>query len=202
MATELQSLLDRIQSDGVEKANAQAKSILEKAEKTAEGKIAAAETHCAELLAKAEAEAAVQRERSEQAVRQAARDIVIDVRQSIQQTLERVLLKEVEQTLSGDFLAQFLETLVKAFANSPDAASGIDVLVPPGQNDKLAAYAKAKLAGAVAGGLKISPDRDVKAGIRVMLAGGRIEHDFTDEAIKAAMSRLMRPALTQMVFGK
>jgi hypothetical protein len=35
----------------------------------------------------------------------------------------------------------------------------------------------------------------------VLLAGGRVEHDFTDAAIQAAMSRLMSPALTTMVFG-
>ena len=45
------------------------------------------------------------------------------------------------------------------------------------------------------------PIPDHTAGVRVMLAGGRVEHDFTDAAIQAAMSRLRSPALTTMVFG-
>ena len=175
MAAELQSLLEKIQSEGVDKAQAKAASILAEAEKAAAAKIAEAEKAAEARLAKAEADAAVLRERSEQAVRQAARDVVLDVGQSIRQTLERVLLKDVDAALSGDFLETFLATLVKGFAASPDAAGGIQALV--------------------------APDRDVKAGVRVMLAGGRVEHDFTDAAIQAAMSRLMSPALTAMVFG-
>lgn len=200
MAAELQSLLDKIQSEGVEKANQKAKSIIENAEKTAAGKIAAAEKKCAELHAKAESDAAVLRERSEQAVRQAARDILIEVGQSIQQTLDRVLLKNLGETLTDDFLETFLAQIVKTMATQPDAAGGIEILVPREQADKLASFAAQKLAGAVAGGLTISPSNDVRAGIRVMTAGGRIEHDFTDEAIMAAMSKLMSPALTKMIF--
>lgn len=202
MAAELQSLLEKIQSEGVEKAREQAASIIAEAEQAAAAKIAEAEKAAEARLAKAEADAAVLRERSIQAVRQAARDVVLDVGQSIRQTLERVLLKDIDATLSGDFLETFLATLVKGFAASPDAANGIEALVPPDQAERLAAYAKARLASAVAGGLRISPDRDVKAGIRVMLADGRIEHDFTDAAIQAAMSRLMSSALTAMVFGE
>ena len=111
-------------------------------------------------------------------------------------------LKDVDSKLSGDFLCSFLDTLVKAFAKDPNAAGGMEVLVAPDQAEKLAAYARAKLASTVSQGLKISPDRHVTAGMRIMLADGRIEHDFTDEAIMTAMSRLMSPALTQMIFGK
>ena len=202
MAAELQSLLDKIQSEGVDKANQKARTIIENAEKTAADKISAAEKKCTDLRDKAQADAAVLHERAEQAVRQAARDVVIEVGQSIQQTLERVLLKDVDSKLSGDFLCSFLDTLVKAFAKDPNAAGGMEVLVAPDQAEKLAAYARAKLASTVSQGLKISPDRHVTAGMRIMLADGRIEHDFTDEAIMTAMSRLMSPALTQMIFGK
>lgn len=201
MAAELQSLLEKIQSEGVDKARAKADSILAEAEKAAAARIAEGEKAAAAFLAKAEAEAAVLRERSEQAVRQAARDVVLDVGQSIRQTLERVLLQDVDKTLSGDFLETFLASLVKAFAAFPDAAGGIEALVAPEQAERLAAYARARLAAAVAGGLRVAPDRDVKAGVRVMLAGGRVEHDFTDAAIQAAMSRMMSPALAKMVFG-
>ena len=200
MAEELQSLLEKIQSDGVDKANMKAESILKDAEKAAEGKLAAAEKQCAELREKTEADAEVFRQRSEQAVKQAARDVVLGVGQAVQQTMERVLLKDVSDKLKGDFLQDFLGSAVKAFAESPDAAGGMEVLVAPDQAKALAEYARAKLAGAVKVGLKITADSDVKSGIRVMLADGRVEHDFTDKAIMVAMSRILRPALTKLIF--
>lgn len=201
MASELQSLLEKIQTEGVEKAEAQAASIVAAAEQTAAEKVAAAERAAAALLQQAEAEAAVLQVRAEQAVRQAARDVVLGVGQSVRETLERVLLGEVRAALSGDFLTSFLEALVRGFASSPEVVGGIEVLVAPEQVERLVAFAQQRLTDAVKGGLKISPNRDVQAGIRVMLSGGRIEHDFTDEAIEAAMSQMMRPALTKMVFG-
>lgn len=200
MAEELQSLLEKIQSDGVEKANKKAESILKDAEKAAEGKLAAAEKQCAEFREKAQTDAEVFRQRSEQAVKQAARDVVLGVGQSVQQTLERVLLKDVSDNLKGDFLQNFLASVVKSFAESPDSAGGMEVLVAPDQAKALSEYARTKLADAVKGGLKITADGDVKSGIRVMLADGRVEHDFTDKAIMAAMSRSLRPALTELIF--
>ncbi|NLB70002.1 MAG: hypothetical protein GX804_10055 [Lentisphaerae bacterium] len=200
MAKELQSLLEKIQSDGVEKANEKASAIIAEAEKKAEAKISEAERRCAELREKADADAEVFRLRSEQAVKQAARDVVLGVSQSIQQTLERVLLENVRDNLQGDFLRDFLASAIRAFADSPDATGGMEIRVSPEQAEGLSDYARSKLAGAVKDGVVIAPDSDVQSGIRVMLADGRIEHDFTDKAIMDAMSRILRPALTEIIF--
>ena len=198
MAQELQALLDKIQAEGVDKANEKATAITDAAEKRAAEKIAAAEKAAAEITAKAEAEAAMLRERAEQAVRQAARDVVLDTGLKIQKMLERLLLKDTEATLSGDFLKSFLETVVRTAANGTEGA--IEALVPPAQARELADYAKSKLAASAKNGLTISAANDVKAGIRVMVNGGRIEHDFTSAALIEAMSRLMNPALAEMIF--
>lgn len=202
MPADLQSLLERIQAEGVEKANTKAAAIIAEAEKKAAEKIAAAEKKQREFHDKTAAEAAVLQERTEQAIRQAARDVVIEVGQSIQQTLERVLLKKLDETLSGDFLKTFLENLIKAVAADPSVEGGMQALVSEDQAQALAEFAASSLSGAVADGLMIAPNKDVKAGIRVMVADGRIEHDFTNEAIMTAMSKMMSPTLAKMVFDK
>lgn len=202
MPADLQSLLERIQAEGVEKANTKAAAIIAEAEKTAAEKIAAAEKKQRELHEKSEAEAAVLQERTEQAIRQAARDVAIEVGQSIQQTLERVLLKKLDETLSGDFLKTFLENIIKTVAAHPGAEGGMQALVSEDQAKELAEFAASSLSSAVADGLEIAPSKDVKAGVRVMIADGRIEHDFTNEAIMNAMSKMMSPTLAKMVFPK
>lgn len=202
MPADLQSLLERIQAEGVEKANIQAAAIIADAEKTAAEKRAVAEKKQQEFHAKAKADAAVLQERTEQAIQQAARDVAIEVGQSIQQTLERVLLKKLDETLSGDFLQTFLATIIKAVAAHPEAEGGMQALVSESQAKQLTDFAASNLSHAVAGGLSIAPNKDVKSGIRVMVADGRIEHDFTNEAIMEAMSKMMSPSLAKMVFGK
>ena len=188
MSEELQSLLDRIQADGVAKAEARAADIVSAAEKKA-----------AERLAKAEADAATFERRAGESLRQAARDVVRSVRENVQETCERLLRADVKAALSGDALAAVVETVAKASA-AEDA--GAELRVPPAEAEKVAAHAKARLAAELAKGLKIAPDADVAAGVRVLVKNGRVEHDFTAEAVVEALSRVVRPELAKAAFGK
>ena len=162
MAEELQSLLDKIQSEGVAKAEARAAEIVAEAEKKAADVVAEAERKAAETRAAAEADAATLQSRAEASLRQAARDVRLQVGAAIQET---------------------------------------ELRVPEDQAKALAEYARARLADEVGKGLKIAPDSDVTAGIRVLLDGGRVEHDFTDEAVMEALSRVVRPSLAKLAFG-
>lgn len=199
MSEELQSLLDRIQADGVGKAEARAAEIVAEAEKKAAAVVAEAEKKAADLRAKAEADAATFARRSEESLRQAARDVVRTVRENVQDTCERLLKADVKAALSGDALAAVVETVAKAAA-AEDA--GAELRVPPAEAEKIAAHAKARLAAELAKGLKIAPDSDVGAGVRVLVQGGRVEHDFTDKAVVEALSKAVRPELAKIAFGK
>ena len=188
MAEELQSLLDKIQSEGVAKAEARAAEIVAEAEKKAADVVAEAERKAAETRAAAEADAATLQSRAEASLRQAARDVRLQVGAAIQETLERVLRKDVRATLADPaFLQRYVELAAKS------AGGAAELRVPEDQAKALAEYARARLADEVGKGLKIAPDSDVTAGIRVLLDGGRVEHDFTDEAVMEALSRVVRP---------
>jgi len=199
MAQELQALLDRIQSEGVDKANEKAGVIRVEAERAAAGTVAAAEKKAADIITSAQAAADSLRERAEQAARQAARDVVLDTESKIRQTLERVLLRDTETALAGDLLKTLLETVVRGVVKN--GVGGIEVLVPAAQVDELAQFAASRLAAEVRDGLKISASGDVKSGIRVMVNNGRIEHDFTGTTLTVAMSGLMNQNLAKILFG-
>ena len=199
MSEELQSLLDRIQADGVAKAEARAAEIVAAAEKKAAGIEAAAEKKASETRAAAEADAATFARRSEESLRQAARDVVRTVRENVQETCERLLRADVRAALSGDALAAVVETVARA---SVAEDAGAELRVPPAEAEKVAAHAKARLAAELAKGLRIAPDSDVAAGVRVLVKDGRVEHDFTDEAVVEALSRAVRPELARIAFGK
>ena len=199
MSEELQSLLDRIQADGVAKAEARAAAIVSEAEKKAAGIVAEAAKKAAALRASAEADAETFARRSEESLRQAARDVVRTVRENVQDTCVRLLRADVKAALSGDALAAVVQTVAKA---SVAEDAGAELRVPPAEADKVAAHAKARLAAELAGGLKIAPDSDVAAGVRVLVKDGRVEHDFTDAAVVEALARVVRPELAKLAFGK
>jgi V/A-type H+-transporting ATPase subunit E len=191
--------LDKIQNEGIAKADAEAARILEEARKKAAGIVAEAEKKQAAARAQSEVDAKLFQQRAEQAVRQAARDVVLGVSEAVDQTLRRVLLAKTTAALSPEFLQTFVADVVRAYAASAEGGQGIEILASPEQADKLSDYLLKSIQDSAAVGLKVRPDRDVTAGFRVSLAGGRIEHDFSAQAIQAAMARLLRPALAKLL---
>lgn len=199
MSTELQSLLDKIQSEGVAKAEAEANRILEEARKKAAAIVAEAETQRTASQARAETEAQQFQQRAEQSVRQAARDAVLGVREAVEQMLRRILLSGVTQALAPDVMKTLVIEAVRAYIATSSGGEHAAVKVPPDQAGALREAVLQEVREAAAKGLEIRPDRDVRAGFRVSLAEGRIEHDFTAEAIQDAMARLLRPALAELL---
>ena len=199
MAEELQALLDRIQTEGVAKAEAEAARIVAEAKKKASDIVAAAKAEEAAAKERSAAEAKLFQERAEANVRQAARDVVLGVKKSVDDTLGRLLLAKVSGAMDAAFVQKTLAALLPQYAAAPDAADGVGVVVPPEQ----AAAVRDALIGAFQGeaakGIDVQSDSELTAGFRVVLAGGRIEYDFSDEAIREEMSRMLRPELAKLL---
>ena len=199
MATELQFLLDRIQSEGIEKANAEAVKIIEDAKQKANAIIADAEVKAVEFRKKSEADALLFQQRAEQSVKQAARDVILEVKMNVDQTLQRVFLAKISETMTPDFLKSLLADLIKTYTTSEEGKGGVEFKLSP-ENVKVLSESLVKEIQQRAGqGIQIAPDSDIRAGFRVFLANGRVEHDFTASAIETALARLLRPALAGLI---
>ena len=191
MAEELQQLLEKIQHDGVEKANAEAAAIISKAKAEAEACKKTAAEEAAALAAKAEAEAKASAERAEKTIRQAARDTVLEVKDALERLLQNLLEKNVNTALAtpGEAAKIALEAIRSLNAGTADVAA----------DEKLAAALKAQLAADAASGVNVVLDPTVGAGFSIRLDGGRVEYDFSEAAISAAIAKRLRPALAALL---
>ena len=183
---DLQGLLEKINRDGIEKADAEAKKIIAAAMAKADSIVKNA---CAEAeRAKAEAEkaSAAYAERAAETIRQSARDLIIAVKDSLTSLLEGLLAKDVDKALADE------TTVAKLVTEAIEDLSG------PGEikcAEKLAAALKARLAGLGS----FSLDVGETTGFTVKLDGGRIEHSFTGEVIAAELARRLRPDLAKLL---
>ncbi len=191
MAEELQQLLEKIQHDGVEKANAEAAAIISKAKAEAEACKKAAAEEAAAATAKAEAEAKASAERAEKTIQQAARDTIREVKNALDALFENLLAKNVNAALStpGEAAKIALDAIRSLNADDAEVAA----------NEKLAAALKAQLAADAAKGVKVVLDPTVGSGFSIRLDGGRVEHDFSEAAISAAIAKRLRPALAALL---
>ena len=190
MAEELQQLLEKIQHDGVEKANAESDAILAKAKADAAAILKDAESKAAALRAQAETDAKAFEERAQKTISQAARDTVLEVKDAIGRMLEKLLAKDVAAALADPSEAAKLAlAAVNELGSNADVAAG----------EKLAAALKAQLAADAKAGVKVVLDESVGTGFSIRLDGGRVEHDFSESAIVAALAKRLRPDLAKLV---
>lgn len=185
---DLQGLLEKINREGVEKADAEARRIIAEAEARAKTIVAAAETEAAAKRAAAEQERDSMIARAEATIRQAGRDLVLAVRESLLKLLAGLLTENVEASLAD-------EASLKALA----AAAIVD-LVGPGEivaAPKFAAALKAQLAAQKE--FTIVTDDALGRGFVVRLDGGRIEQTFTAEVIAAELAQRLRPELAKLL---
>lgn len=188
MSEDLQSLLEKINRDGVEKAKASADAIIADAKAKAADIVKAANAEAAKAKADAEKASADYAARAAETISQAARDTVLKIEASVTAMLTNLLAKDVEKSLSDEKSVAAL-----AFEAVKGLASSAEVAAPA----KLAAALKAQLAAQP--NLTVVIDDSVGSGFSVRLDGGRIEHAFTGAAVAEELAKHLRPDLAKLV---
>lgn len=193
MAEDLQYLIDRIQKDAVDKANAESAKIIAAAKEQAASIVKAAEAEAAAKLEKADKDAAVYEERSAKNLEQAARDVLISVGKRFEVMVADLLALQVEKALSEDTLKTMLLALVK------DYSSDVALVFSDSDKAKLQSFVMGEFQKALNAGVTLESDKGIKFGFRVKLDGGKVSHEFTAPAISAAISALVRPQIAAIV---
>ena len=187
---DLQSILEKINKEGVEKADAEAKRIIDAAKAKAAAIVKEAEDAAAKTKANAAADADASAKRGEETLRQAARDVALSVEKSVSTMLEKLLARDVDAALADEATASAVATeAVKELAGPGEITCGA----------KLAAALKAQLA-AKENFTRVT-DEASGSGFSGHLDGGRVEHSFTGATVAAELSRRLRPELARLLKG-
>jgi V/A-type H+-transporting ATPase subunit E len=194
MAEELQGLLDKIQKDGVAKADAASKTLVDEATSQAVAIVKAAEAKAAKLIADAEEDAKQFEQRARSSLQQAARDLVLTVGEAVNAALAKVVATHADAALTGEALGKIIEVAVATYA-----ATGATVTLAQDQQAAVQDYFRAALSDAARGGIVLASDNGVVSGFTVKLDGDSVTNDFTGKAISAALGALLRPDLAAIV---
>ncbi len=201
MSEELQSLLDRIEKDGVDKANAKADEIVKNAEAKAAELVKTAESDAAALLAKAEEDSKAFEARSSKALDQAARDVVLSVERSVAAIFARIAAEEVAKSLDTATIQSCVATLIDTYTKANAEGSRLAITLSEEQKADVVAYLSQKFQDQLANGVTIEGSSVIDAGFKVAVTDKEVEHDFTGEAVAEALGALLRTDLAAIVKG-
>ena len=188
MSEDLQSLLEKINRDGVEKAQSAATAIIAEAEAKAKSIVAAAKDEAARAVADAERQSAEYAARANETIRQAARDTVLKVECAVEALLVKLLAGSVDKALADPATAAKLAGQAIA-----EAAGGAEIAC----GQKLAHALKAQLKAQK--NVTVVLDENFGTGFAVRLEGGRVEHSFSGEAITGELAKRLRADLAALL---
>lgn len=198
MDIQLQELIDKIKKDGVTAAEKSAADIIEKAQKEADSKIAAAEKQAEELVKNAKAEIERLEKASNDAVKQASRNMLISFRDSLTKELDAFIQAESAKAYSKDLLSNLIPETVKAWAKNSEA-SELSVLLSEKDLKALEGELKAALKSEIAKGLELKSDKSLTAGFRIGVNNGAAFYDYSAEAVAELFAAYLNPRVAALM---
>ena len=181
MADELQSLLEKINAEGVKKAEAERAKIIDAANSEAERIVGAAKAEAERIVGAAKTESDALRQRAESAVKQAARDTLLELKAELETRLNNAVNGAAAQALDPALMAEIVKALVAKFVADPDAEVTVRCAVK--ERDALDAALKNALADSLTKAPKVLADPALAGGLELGTANGQLYFDFSLEAI-------------------
>jgi V/A-type H+-transporting ATPase subunit E len=195
MADELQALLDRIDRDGIQRGEAEKEKIVAEAKIQAAAIVDEAQKKATKMVADAKAETEMMRQKSEEAMRQSGRQILLEVRNELQSRVQGAVSSLLKVELHPNTVAEIIMTLCTNYLEKQGNEENLAVLVPAGQLEALASAVKAKLAENLRERVSLAPSKALANGFKLSFSGSDVLYDFSDEALTEAIAAHLSPTL-------
>lgn len=198
MEVQLQELIEQIKNDGVVAAETEAKAIIDTAKADAEKIIADAQARADKILAGAKTETERMTKSSEDAIRQAGRNLLISFRESVSRELKAIVSENVASVYSSEALAQIIIDVVKNWTNKPDA-DDMSVILNAQDLKKVEEALLAALKEKMSNGITLKANDNFDGGFRIAVNNGSAYYDYSAEAVVDMLSNYLSPKVTELL---
>jgi len=196
MDVQLSELIEKIKTEGLGSAKEEAEKVLQDARRRKEEILKEAEQEANQIRSRAKEEAVRMEASGRAALEQAARDLILKVRQSIQSIGESILNQKTAEAMSG----AGLERIILAALEKWDGSEGdLSLLLSEKDAQELGKKLTGQLASRFGEGVEIKPFPSIKAGFRIGTKEGGSYYDFSAAEIAEMLSRLVNPQLAEIV---
>lgn len=192
MEIQLQELIDKIKTDGVAAAEQDASRKIEDANAEAQRIIEDAKAQAKKIISDAKEESAKFEKAGEDAISQAARNSLIQFRESITKELDALIAAEVAQTYSKDMLQTLIPKAVEAWVKNHEAED-VEVLLNEADLNALEGGLLSELQEKLHAGITLKADDKFEGGFRIAQKDGSAYYDYSAEAVADMFSAYLNP---------
>ena len=206
----VQALISRIRDQGVEAGRTEGERLLIEAKEEAARILADAEKTAAETLERAREKIKKEEDSSMEALRMAARDTGLHLRQAVLTSFEQHVRRLVtDVTLDGEFLRALVLVLAGQAADDYVKDKSVRIQVAKfiaGEEDEEMAEQEKRAVLALSNlmlrdGIELVSSDEVQGGARVQIVDDRLEIDLTDDAIATLLLGRMLPRFRSILEG-
>lgn len=198
MEIQLQELIDQIKKDGVEAAETEATTLLNSAKEEAEKIIADAKKQAERILADAKIENERMQKSSEDAIRQAGRNLLISFRESVTREIDSILSENVSSLFSSETLSQIVINVVGKWAEKPDV-DDIEVVLNSNELNTLEETIISGLKDKINKGITLKASDNLDAGFHISANNGNVYYDYSAETVVEMLSKYLNPKVTELM---
>ena len=202
MAEELQGLLDKIQSEGIAKAEAEKNAVIESAKAESAKIIENAKKEAAEIIRKAEENAEMSRTKGAAAIQQAARDVIIALRADMENRLKKLVSDCLGEAMTPELMGKIILEMVKAYREKdPNGEATVELLLQQKDAAALEKYLKSGVLKDLKANPSISVGGDFSSGLQLGFKGEDVFLDFSDDALTDVICAYVGPKLAASIKG-
>jgi len=201
MEQKLQSLLEKVQQEGIEKGQEVANSLIHDAEQKADDIVSAAKREAEEIRKQAQSEADELKRNVTSELQLSAQQTISALKQDI---TELVTAKATEPPTNEafqdkDFLKGIIQSLIEHWQQE---GQGTALRLSPDREKELYEYFEARAQQSLQEGLAVKPDPKLSQGFRIGPEDGSYVVSFTEEDFQAFFADFLRPRTKELLYGE
>ena len=200
MKVELKNLIEQIKKEGVDEADKKSLEIISQAEEKAKNITVAASKEKEAILLKAKQEADKLKTTSEEAIRQAAKNTVLTLREEIVKLFDTVIKNKVQESLSEETIKEILKETIKKFDISSN--EGIDIVLGKKNIEKTEKGFLTELKKEFKKDIVLKVSDKIDKGFRIGEKGKNSYYDFTDEVIAESLGVFLNSKINAILAGE
>ncbi len=183
MSEQVQELIAKIKREGVQQAEQKAAQMEQQAKAQAEKIVDSARKEAERITAEALADKQKTEAATRAALSQAARDVLLILRQQINQMLLKAVSADIQSALSPDNLAQLIVETAKSYFLQHQAGTSVTVTLSEADHKALSEKFLAGLQKELKQPIVLRTSGNIRGGLTISFDEGKSCFDFTDQGL-------------------
>lgn len=198
MSEQVQQLINKIKSEGIEEAQKKSQEIEGQAKSKANQIVEGAKKEAGKIIQDAQEEIKRMRLAAEMALKQSSRNTILSLRKEIENILKKIITLQISETLTTEQLGVIIQDLIKKSVVTESKAE-VQVNLNPKDWERLKNGFLAKLQNEVKQPIQFQSVEDIAKGFTISFDGGKSRFDFTDVSLAEYLSTYLNPQIAVLV---